>query len=105
MHPRAALRLPGAIPCAPRHGALTDFFPHLLTGREARSAAVIPAAVLTRLDYHQPDSFELFNLLRSIPPNEKGDRAIILLGRASKKTIYADPVLRESMDLEHPSEF
>ncbi len=36
--------------------------------------------------------------------SEKGDWAIIL-GRGSRQVVYANPSLREPMDVEHPSEF
>ncbi len=40
----------------------------------------------------------------SVTRNEKGDWAIIL-GRGSRQIVYANPSLREPMDVEHPSEF
>jgi len=40
----------------------------------------------------------------SVNHNEKGDWSIIL-GRGSKHKVYANPLLKESMDLEFPSSF
>jgi hypothetical protein len=36
--------------------------------------------------------------------DEKGDWAIVL-GRGNREVVYANALLKESMDLEHPSQF
>ena len=40
----------------------------------------------------------------SITRNEKGDWAIVL-GKGSRRPVYANATIKESMDLERPSEF
>ena len=87
------------------------FYPTSVDGIGVRPGERIPAFFVEGGFAHFGWIFwEMFSTKRmrkiygSVEHNNKGDWAIIL-GRESKKMIYANSVLKEFMDLEHPSEF